>query len=31
VPDNPEVRIDTTKMTPDEAADLIVHKILPLK
>ncbi|MBC7794720.1 MAG: sulfate adenylyltransferase subunit CysN [Clostridia bacterium] len=28
VPDAPEIRIDTTRMSPDEAADLIVAKIL---
>ncbi|AGH51263.1 bifunctional sulfate adenylyltransferase subunit 1/adenylylsulfate kinase protein [Sphingomonas sp. MM-1] len=27
-PANPEVRIDTTKMTPEEAADLIVEELL---
>jgi len=27
-PENPEIRIDTTKMTPDEAADVIVEKLL---
>jgi bifunctional enzyme CysN/CysC len=27
-PTNPEVRIDTTRMTPDEAADLIVERLL---
>jgi bifunctional enzyme CysN/CysC len=28
-PDSPEIRIDTTKMTPEEAADLIVDRIIP--
>jgi bifunctional enzyme CysN/CysC len=28
-PENPEIRIDTTGLTPDEAADLIVAKIVP--
>jgi bifunctional enzyme CysN/CysC len=28
-PPSPEIRIDTTKMTPDEAADLIVNRIIP--
>jgi bifunctional enzyme CysN/CysC len=28
VPENPEISIDTTKMTADEAADLIVEKLL---
>lgn len=27
-PEKPEIRIDTTKMTPDEAADLIIEKLL---
>ena len=28
-PESPEVRIDTTKMTPEEAADLIIAKLIP--
>ncbi|RKF18176.1 sulfate adenylyltransferase subunit CysN [Altericroceibacterium spongiae] len=28
-PDNPEIRIDTTAMTPEEAADLIISKVIP--
>ena len=28
-PDVPEIRIDTTAMTPDEAADLIIAKLIP--
>ena len=28
-PENPEVRIDTTKMTPEEAANLIIAKLIP--
>jgi bifunctional enzyme CysN/CysC len=28
VPENPEIHIDTTKMTADEAADHIVEKLL---
>ncbi len=28
VPENPEIRIDTTKMTAEEAADVIVEKLL---
>jgi len=28
VPDNPELRIDTTKMSPEEAAEIIVDKIV---
>ncbi len=27
-PDNPEVRIDTTKLTPEQAADLIVERLI---
>ena len=27
-PENPEIRIDTTAMTPDEAADLIIERLL---
>ncbi|MEP2989412.1 MAG: sulfate adenylyltransferase subunit CysN [Parasphingorhabdus sp.] len=27
-PDNPEIQIDTTKVSPDEAADLIIEKLL---
>lgn len=27
-PENPEIRIDTTAMTPDEAADLIIDRLL---
>ncbi|MGB8363302.1 MAG: sulfate adenylyltransferase subunit CysN [Rhizomicrobium sp.] len=28
-PESPEVRIDTTKMTPEEAANLIIAKLIP--
>jgi bifunctional enzyme CysN/CysC len=28
-PESPEIRIDTTGMTPDEAADLIIAKLIP--
>ena len=28
-PDAPEIRIDTTAMTPDEAANLIIAKLIP--
>ncbi|WP_174274739.1 sulfate adenylyltransferase subunit CysN [Sphingomonas bacterium] len=28
-PEDPEIRIDTTGMTPDEAADLIIAKLIP--
>ena len=28
-PDSPEIRIDTTQMTPEEAADLIIAKLIP--
>ena len=28
-PHDPEIRIDTTAMTPEEAADLIVDRLLP--
>ena len=28
-PDNPEIRIDTTGMTPDEAADAIIARLIP--
>ena len=28
-PTNPEVRIDTTKMTPEEAAEAIVARLIP--
>lgn len=28
-PDAPEIRIDTTRMTPDAAADLIISKLIP--
>jgi bifunctional enzyme CysN/CysC len=28
-PTNPEIHIDTTKVTPEEAADIIVEKLLP--
>lgn len=28
-PDNAEIRIDTTEMTPDEAADLIIARLVP--
>ncbi len=27
-PENPDIRIDTTRMTPDEAADLIIARII---
>ncbi len=27
-PDNPEIRIDTTKLTPEQAADLIVERLI---
>ena len=30
-PVNPEIRVNTVEMTPDEAAQLIVRKLLPLK
>jgi adenylylsulfate kinase-like enzyme len=29
VPESPEITIDTAKMTADEAADLIISKIIP--
>jgi len=29
LPENPEIRIDTTAMTADEAADLIVARLIP--
>jgi bifunctional enzyme CysN/CysC len=28
-PEAPEIRIDTTALTPDQAADLIVAKLIP--
>jgi len=28
-PESAEIRIDTTAMTPDEAADLIIAKLIP--
>ena len=28
-PEAPEIRIDTTKMTPEQAADAIVAKLIP--
>jgi len=28
-PENPEIRIDTTRMSPEEAAELIVEKLIP--
>ena len=28
-PENPEIRIDTTRMSPEEAADLIVERLIP--
>jgi bifunctional enzyme CysN/CysC len=28
-PENPEIRIDTGKMTPEEAADLIIERLIP--
>ena len=28
-PDNAEIRIDTTGMTPDEAADLVIARLIP--
>ena len=28
-PENPEIRIDTAKMTPEQAADLIVERLIP--
>jgi bifunctional enzyme CysN/CysC len=28
-PEAPELRIDTTEMTPDEAADLIIDRLIP--
>ena len=30
-PDNPEIRVNTVKMTPAEAAEFIVRQIMPLK
>ncbi len=30
-PENPEIRVNTVEMTPEEAADYIISKILPLK
>jgi bifunctional enzyme CysN/CysC len=28
-PEDPEIRIDTTNMTPEQAADLIVERLIP--
>jgi len=28
-PEHPEIRIDTTTMTPDQAADLIIARLIP--
>ena len=28
-PESPELRIDTTEMTPEEAADLIIARLIP--
>ena len=28
-PENPEIRIDTTTITPDQAADIIIEKLIP--
>jgi bifunctional enzyme CysN/CysC len=28
-PEAPEIRIDTTKMSPEEAADLIIERLIP--
>jgi len=28
-PEDPELRIDTTKMTPEQAADLIIERLIP--
>jgi len=28
-PETPEIRIDTTAMTPDEAADAIIARLIP--
>jgi bifunctional enzyme CysN/CysC len=30
-PDNPEIRVNTVEMTPDEAADAIIRQLMPLK
>jgi bifunctional enzyme CysN/CysC len=30
-PENPEIRVNTSEMTVDEAADFIIRKLLPLK
>ena len=30
-PENPEIRVNTVEMTPEEAADYIIARILPLK
>ena len=30
-PENPEIRVNTVEMTPAEAAEYIVHQIMPLK
>jgi bifunctional enzyme CysN/CysC len=29
VPTNPEIRIDTTRLTPEQAADLIIEQLIP--
>jgi bifunctional enzyme CysN/CysC len=29
VPENPELRIDTTKMTAEQAADAIIARLIP--
>ena len=28
-PEQPEIRIDTTQTTPDEAADMIIARLIP--
>jgi len=28
-PEDPEIRIDTTRLTPEEAADLIIERLIP--
>ena len=30
-PEDPEIRVNTVEMTPEEAADYIIGRILPLK
>ncbi|MEG3597054.1 MAG: adenylyl-sulfate kinase, partial [Pseudomonadota bacterium] len=30
-PEDPEIRVNTVDMSPEEAADFIIGKILPLK